>query len=160
MRVGAQGEIREEMAGIQNILPERLRRKSALGFVGLIAWAVFMLWGFGLETVGGRLMLELDGVVISRQEIPRTAGVHGTGTIYVVREADGTDHKYIAGATDASLSRDIPKGTYLKKQKWDLSYTENGVRVDDFSRVFYGITCGIALACLLWGVFQLARQHE
>jgi len=128
--------------------------------VMLIAVAIWILWGFGYETIGQRLLLELDGVVISRQEIPRSWATHGTGTAYVVRGADGTDHRYVSGATDASLPDDIPIGADLEKHGWQLSYSLNGVRVDDFPRYFYSAMCGIALACLLWAALQWVRRHD
>ena len=123
----------------------------------LIFVAIFIFWGFGYETVGQRLALELDGTVIARQEIPQTWYSHGTGMTYVVRSVDGVDHRYVAGATDASLPRDIPVGTRLIKHKWELSYYRNGAHVDDFPRIFYGATLGIACGCLLWAGLQWRR---
>jgi hypothetical protein len=51
-------------------------------------------------------------------------------------------------ATDASLPRSMPVGTYLKKQKWHLYYERNEQRVNDFPIVFYQVTFGIALGCV------------
>lgn len=136
------------------------RRPSAPAPAALILMALFILWGFGIDTVGRRLVTHVEGVVISRQIIPRQWYSHGTSTIYVVRGPDGIDHQYVAGATDASLPRNIPVGAYLTKHQWELSYLLNGKRIDDFPRVFYSVTSGIALACLLWGGLLWMRGRE
>ena len=97
-----------------NAAPRGRRAKSEQPLpVMLICLALFIFWGFGYETVGLRLGIALDGVVIARQEIPRNWYTHGTGTIYVVRGSNGTDQKYIAGATDGSLPRNIPLGAQI-----------------------------------------------
>lgn len=142
---------------------DRLRlkpRPREIAPVMLIAVAIMIFWSFGVESVGRRLVIELDGVVIARQQIPRTWSKHGTGMTYVVRGADGVDRPYVAGGTDASLPRDIPIGTYLQKRKWELSYFRNGSRIDDFPRLFYSGLGGIALACLLGATLQLVRRHD
>jgi|SRR5271155_3095329 hypothetical protein len=127
--------------------------------VVLICFALFILWGFGYETVGLRLGIALDGVVISRQELPRNWYTHGTGTAYVVRADDGTDQSYVAGATDGSLPRSLPLGAHVTKRKWELSYLLNGKRVEDFPVMFYAVVLAGALVCLVWSALQVARRH-
>ena len=126
----------------------------------LIAVALWIVWGFGYETVWQRLALELDGTVIARREIPQTWASHGPATAYVVRGADGRGHDYVSGGNDASLPGNIPIGTGIEKHKWALSYSLNGVRIDDFPIYFYSAWYGVALACVLWAVLQVARRHD
>src|SRR5215472_5539500 len=107
----------------------------------------FILWGFGFETVGKRLYPQLDGTVISS----RTLVSWGRrATEYVLRGCDGHEITYVAGPTDASLPRNLPIGTYVKKQRWSLSYVQNGQTVDDFNYLFY--------TAILCGAFALAAQ--
>ena len=137
------------------------RRRTAGPRPGvLIGVALWIVWGFGYETVWQRLALELDGTVIARREIPPSWATHGTATAYVVRGADGRDHDYVSGATDASLPGNIPVGTTIEKHRWALSYSLNGVRIEDFPTDFYSAWCGVALACVLWAVLQVARRHD
>jgi hypothetical protein len=148
------------MAGDEIIRQQRRRGAAGPPPVALTLVAIFIIRGFGYETVGSRLTTVLDGVVIARQEIPRTPYAHGTGMIYTVRSADGVDHSYVAGATDGSLPRDIPVGAQITKRKWELSYLSDGRRVDDFPRTFYGIILGVACGCLLWGGLQWWRGRH
>jgi hypothetical protein len=135
--------------------------QSGPGPLLLVGVAVFIFWGFGYETVWDRLTLVLNGVVISYQYLPPTTLRHGSGAIYTIRDPDGRDTKYIAGATDASLPKHIPVGTYVDKRKWELSYLLDGKRVDDFPLYFYMGAFGLACGCLLWAVLQwLARRRS
>jgi hypothetical protein len=102
----------------------------------LICIGLWVLWGFGYETVGLRLSIDLNGLIVDRQTIPRNWSTHGTGTVYTVRADNGTMQRYVAGATDGSLPRDIPLGARIAKRKWELSYTLNGTRVLNFPIVF------------------------
>jgi hypothetical protein len=122
----------------------------------LIIAAIWIYWGFGYETVWQRLTVQLDGVVVARQEVSTSSR---RGTIYVLRGPDGSDQEYVAGATDASLSRDMPIGTIIKKRKWELSYEKNGVLVD-FPTYAYSAIFGIAFACLFWAGLQLLRRSK
>lgn len=117
-------------------------------------FALFILWGFGYQTLWARLTTHVDGIVTSRVYLPRTWWTHGPGTKYLILQVDGTTNEYVAGCTDASLSRAIPVGTKLRKLKWELSYSVNGSRVDDFPRYFYFLILSGAVALLLWSRHQ------
>jgi hypothetical protein len=121
-----------------------------------LIFGLFILWGFGYETVGTRLKTQLEGVVVSSRDIPST-GAPRYATEYTLRGPDGRESVYVAGATDASLPRSMPVGTSLKKQRWHLNYEKNGQRVDDFGVSFYGMMLGIAVACLAWSIFLSCR---
>jgi len=121
-----------------------------------LIFGLFILWGFGYETVGTRLKTQLEGVVVSSRDIPST-GAPRYATEYTLRGPDGRESVYVAGATDASLPRSMPVGTTLKKQRWHLAYEKNGQRVDDFGVSFYGMMLGIAVACLAWSIFLSRR---
>ncbi len=120
--------------------------------------ALWIGWGFGLNTVGKRLWAELDGVVISSQDVPPTRDARYR-TDYVLRSSDGREHSYVAGATDASLPRSLPVGTHLVKRKWHLDYVQNGQTIDDFPISMYAIVIAIGLTCLRWS-FTLWRDQR
>ena len=127
--------------------------------VPFLILAVWIIWIFGFQTVGARLTTELDGLVVSSQDVPAGRGPRYS-TEYTLRGPDGGQRIYVAGATDASLPRSLPVGTYLRKKKWRLSYTENGEIVNDFPISFYVLTLGIAIGCLGWSVFALLRRDR
>ena len=125
-----------------------------------LIFGLFILWGFGVDTVGRRLNIELEGVVTSSRDIPITRGPR-YATEYTLRGTDGLDHVYVAGPTDASLPRSMPVGTYLRKVRWHLYYERNGQRVDDFPLFFYEATLTIAFCCLVWSflLWQGSRRR-
>jgi hypothetical protein len=116
-------------------------------------FAVYIAWGFGYETVVARLRTEVEGVVVSRRDIPST-GAPRYATEYVVRGSDGQDHLYVAGATDADLPRSMPVGTEIKKLRWRLSYERDGREVG-FPVAFYSAVFGVALSFLIWSFLLL-----
>jgi len=123
--------------------------------LALVAWALWMLWGFGVQTVWVRLNTEVDGVVVSSRDTPFT-GAPRYATSYVVHGSDGRDHAYVAGCTDAALSRSMPVGTHIHKARWQLGYERNGQRVN-FPTAVYAAILGTATACLFWGILQWRR---
>ena len=136
-----------------------MRSKTSPNPAVPLMFAMFILWGFGYETVGARLKTEVDGVVISSRDIPST-GAPRYATEYTLRGPDGRETIYVAGATDASLPRSMPVGTNLKKERWHLDYEKNGERVEDFGVFFYGSIIGIALACVVWSFILWRRQGQ
>jgi hypothetical protein len=120
-------------------------------FVIAGAWFLFMV----LYTLFGRLTTEVDGTIISRQIIsePRR------GTIYSLRDSKGNLETYVAGATDASLSRDIPIGTHVTKKRWHLGYNLNDNYIDDFSITFYSIVASVGVCCL-WFAIIIGRSNK
>ena len=127
--------------------------------VVLIVFGMWILWGFGFESLGRRLMTSVEGTIISSQDIPYPLAPARHGTEYTLRTPDGSNVPYVAGATDASLPRNIPVGTYIKKQRFRLSYERNGQEINDFSLPFYAAILSAAVACLVWGV-KLNREPQ
>lgn len=101
----------------------------------LAAFALWILWGFGYETLFTRLMTDVEGTVTSAQDIPYPLAPARYGTEYVFKNAEGRTISYIAGATDASLARSMPVGTHIKKRRWYFSYQRDGKQVDEFGIV-------------------------
>jgi hypothetical protein len=118
----------------------------------LVCVALFILWGFGYETVWDRLTADIDGVIVSSRDVP-SKGAPRYATEYVIRGPDGQAHTYVAGPTDSSLERSMPIGTRVHKERWKLGYERDGHQVS-FPIEFYSAILGIALACLLWAVLQ------
>jgi hypothetical protein len=123
--------------------------------------AVWSLWGLwvSLSPLWFRLNTELDGQVISAQDIPPTRGPR-YATRYILREPDGRDVEYFAGPTSDSLPRSMPVGTFLNKPKWTVYYDMDGKRYDTglpwFSILIACFFCG----CLIWSIrAELAERH-
>jgi hypothetical protein len=133
-------------------------RKGLDPFVLLLS-GLGILWGFGFDTVGRRLEIQVDGVVTSSLDIPATRGPR-YATEYTLRGPGGQNHIYVAGPTDASLPRSMPVGTYLKKPRWHLDYWRNKQRVDDFPIFFYQAVLGIALGCVVGSVILWRGQRQ
>jgi hypothetical protein len=124
---------------------------GAFAFGGVVALLM------ALTTVGGRLLIEVDGTITAREE---TSG-NRRAAIYTVSSTNGSITTFTSGATDASLPRNLPVGSHITKRKWELAYTLNGQQVSDFSIGFYGGVFVLA-GCLLWFSTTLAVQqwHE
>lgn len=123
---------------------------KAFVFGGLVA--IFMA-GY---TTFGRLDTEVDGVIMARH---LTIG-NRPAAIYTVKNSGGGTLTYIAGATDSSLPRNLPIGAHVTKRRWDLGYTVDGQRRDDFSTTFYSIIFAIG-ACTLWfAAFDFFQKRQ
>ena len=109
-------------------------------------WFLFM----GVNEITGRLLIEVEGVVVSS----RTTAGNRPVTAYVLRGSDGEERGYTAGPTDKSLPRRLPVGTYLGKNKYELSYVENGKVVNDFPLGFYVGICCVGIMLAWWGISQ------
>jgi hypothetical protein len=116
----------------------------------LFALALWLFWGFGYQTVWRRLLMDVEGTVISARDVTSPLAPSRRGTEYVILSPAGRTIHYIAGATDASLSRDIPIGAHIKKQQWQLSYEQDGQRID-FPTPFYVVMLSIAVGIVVWG---------
>jgi hypothetical protein len=103
----------------------------------LLLFSLWILWGFGYETVGKRLMLQVDGTVLSKRDMPYPIAPNRYSTEYLVQRRDGTNQIFVAGPTDASLPRNIAVGTTLRKLRWHVNYESDGYWVNDFSVPFY-----------------------
>jgi len=123
-----------------------------LGFASLL----FFL--FGANEIVQRLLIEVDGTVISSQ----TTTGNRPATTYVLRRPDGAEQRYVAGATDKSLPRRLPEGTHISKLRYHLAWELNGQPVNDFPLFFYVGACGLGAMLAYWALFQwrLNRVHN
>jgi hypothetical protein len=136
----------------------RFRVKIEPAVIPLLV-GLFLLWGFGYETLWTRLITQLEGVVIFSRDIPSTSAPRHA-TEYLVRGPDGVETPYIAGPTDAYLPQGMPVGTSVKKLRWRTDYERNGQRVDNFNALLYMLFVGIGAACLVWSSFLWARRGQ
>jgi len=116
----------------------------------LILFGLFILWGFGWNTVGRRLLMAIDGVIVARRAV-------SSATEYTVRGDNGSKQLLLAGATDASLPGDMPVGTRIRKKLWHLDYEQDGQR-ESFPWIFYSLALRIALSLVIWGILILRSQ--
>jgi len=122
------------------------RRKATV----FIAFGLFILWGFGWNTVGRQLLTSIDGVIVVRRVVP-------SATEYTVRGDDGNEKVFRAGATDASLPGSMPVGTRIRKKLWHLDYERDGHR-ESFPWILYSSVLGIAVSLIAWGILILRSQ--
>jgi hypothetical protein len=120
--------------------------------------ALWILWGFGFQTLWARYTTAVEGTVISSQDVPSKGAPRYT-TEYVVRGADGHDYQYVAGATDASLERSIPVGSHVQKKWGQLGYELNG-RWESFPVYAYSATFGAAFFAIFWAALLQWRSNE
>jgi len=128
------------------------------------AWAkvlfgLFILWGFGWETIGRRLQTSVDGVIVASRDVPST-GAPRYATEYTVRGAGGEEQIFWAGPTDASLPRSMPVGTQIRKLRWHLNYEQNGTLIGFPEKFFYAPVLACALIMVIWGVLVLRSDPE
>jgi hypothetical protein len=131
----------------------------------LLFFGLFILWGFGYGTFGKFLYTQVDGTIVSKRQIRlrRFPPSEHTwpGTEYHLRAPEGREIVYVAGPTDASLPRDIPVGTYVKKRRWSLSYERDGERVSGlYFLLSYGLWMSVGFACLVGSFFLRRRERQ
>lgn len=120
------------------------------------------VWAFALllllitvPSLVGRLQQSSSGTIINTvtRDDPRRT------TYYTLQNIDGATQTLIAGATDASLPRDLPKGTVIEKKKWQIGYSLDSVYRTGFPLGSYvGGVLG-AVVLVAYG-FRLWHQHR
>jgi hypothetical protein len=137
------------------------RPKSGYAFPVRPALTLFALGMLGFTVYNGwsRLATDIDGKVIARQELPKTPQNHGAKTVYTFEHRDGTHSEYTADGNDASLPQTFPIGASLVKRKWELGYTLNGQRVDDFPIIGFWLFISVGLAVLAGAAFLFRSRN-
>jgi hypothetical protein len=123
--------------------------------MGILLFSVYVIGVFG-GTLGIRLWTQLDGVVVTSQDIPARGDPRGV-TEYTLRGPDGRESRYTAGPLDPLLPRSMLVGTYLKKKRWRVDYERDGGQVNDFSLPLYLAVLTVGFSCLSWS-FLLWRR--
>jgi hypothetical protein len=106
--------------------------------------ALFAGWTLYIAVSGivGRLLISVDGRIVSSNTAEGIRPV----TAYTIQAPHG-ESSYIAGPTDDSLPRRMPIGTYIRKNKYDLSYSKDGKIINDFPLGFHLLWLGISTIC-------------
>jgi hypothetical protein len=134
--------------------------RSALIFI-LAIIGFGLLWEVGYEGMWYRLQTKLDGTIIDRQDLPQSRQTHGPKTLYKIRRGDRSLGEYLAlDHNDFSLPRTMPVGGSVVKRKWELSYTLNGQRVDDFPLPAYLALLAAGFLCLSGAVVLSVRGQK
>lgn len=147
-----------------NVLDFRPKQSLAEWSVGrrdaimLVLIGLFLMWGFGWQTVGRRLWTNVDGVIITSRDVP-AKGAPRYATEYTVRGNDSSETVFWAGPTDGSLARSMPVGTRILKKRWHLDYDRDGHHVG-FPYVFYAFILSLALVLLVRGLLLLYTQRK
>ncbi len=135
---------------------------STLQLTGIALYSIFILYGFGLGTLGTRLYTQINGTIVAVRDDPFT-GAPRYASIYTLREDNGFEFNYVAGCTDASLPRSLPVGTVVKKERWSWSPEINGSWEFDPAYILFLLMVGSAAIALAWSAFKLldsARSRE
>ncbi|MGH7923704.1 MAG: hypothetical protein ACREQH_03835 [Candidatus Binatus sp.] len=125
---------------------DREKRNGILYVLSLVS--IWFIFGFGYLTVWHFLNINLEGVVISSEDVPYR-GAPRYVTEYLIRGPNGEKFPYVAGPSDSTLPRSMAVGTHIKKTRWSLYYQLNGVW-HSFPFVFYSIVLTGALVILLY----------
>jgi len=138
-----------------------IKRQNLLWWLALPGAA---LLAFSIGTTAERALLVLDGIVTERQEGMDTSSRNRHFTNYTLQSTTGETLRYQALGTDQSIRRDLPLGTHLIKQKWQLTYHLGDRQVSDFPIIFYSLT-GLIGAVLLFvapvqALLRSRKQHE
>lgn len=120
--------------------------------ISLLA-ALWIIWAFGIQTVGVRLWTEVNGTVVQSRDEPYTHAPRYV-TQYAIRQSDGRIITYISGPTDGYLPRSMPIGTKIRKQRWHFAFEMDGKTINDFPILFYAGALGIAVSLFLWSFLQ------
>ena len=121
--------------------------------------ALWILWGSGYKMLWN-LRTEVEGTVISAKDIPWPLASGQHATEYLFRSPGGQTFPYVARPTDPSLPGSIAVGTYIKKQRWHLSYNKDGKQINDFGILFYAGSLTIAAGCLMRGIRLFKSEWE
>lgn len=105
-----------------------------------------------VSTMYGRLAIEVDGKVASVTQacLPQE---NRCASVYIIDTISRPRQTYAAGATDASLRRNIPVGSAIKKRKWQWTHQIDGKEIDDFPLGFYRVILAFSVATLTHALY-------
>lgn len=113
-------------------------------------WALWIVWGFGVQTLGAWLWLDVNGTITESRDVPSTSAPR-----YVTHyKLQGEPSTYTAGATDASLPRSLAVGTVIHKQRWCVDYELNGKTANTFPTSIYAMISAGAIWLAVWSFIE------
>lgn len=125
-------------------------------FCIIVGAIIFIIYG---PSVIERLRTEVNGVVISKRDIPEV-GASYYMTEYNIRGQDDKKTVYIAKPTAASLPRSMPIGTHIRKNRWNYSYERDGIITKDFPSRLYNFWLLKSVLLISWGIGELIYNHQ
>jgi hypothetical protein len=125
----------------------------------LAIFALLILYICGFQVAWPRLILQVEGKVVSSQDVPST-GAPRYATYYLIQAPNGQIFPYVAGCTDASLPRSLPVGTNIIKRRWEWKPRLNGAGPSDNTTIFYLAASGTAIGCLAWCTYRIAFRSN
>jgi len=117
-----------------------------------------LAWLFAGSETYQRADLELNGTIVSANTTCMQPWNNRCATAYIFKARDGSRQRYVAGPTDQALPRRLPVGTVLVKDRWTLSYSLNGRKIDDFPILFYCGVLVLGLGGFAWWVLLRMRN--
>lgn len=108
------------------------------------------------------LLAQFDGVVVARTDVRYPPWTRNHATRYVIRGSDGQERIFTTDPSDGG-THGFPIGTRLRKQRWDLSYEENGQPVNDFPLAWYGlwliVDFAVVAGCVILAIMIRIRDR-
>jgi hypothetical protein len=138
------------------LVPDKKTHEAS--YAMLSVFALWLLFGFGYETVWQRLVVDVDGTVVESKDLP-FKGAPRYSTVYKLRTMDNQLVAYVSEATDASLYRSMVVGTYVHKKKWELGYQKDQEWIA-FPISFYLVILGSAVLLFLRSMIFYKRWRK
>jgi len=105
-----------------------------------------------------RAELQLNGTIVSATTGCMQPWNNRCASTYVIEARDGSRQTYVAGSVDHALPRRLAVGTVVVKNRWVLSYSLNGRKIDDFPIFFYAGVAVLGLGGAGWWVLRRASR--
>ena len=152
------GDFKYSSSGYEAAKPSLLDMKIVLPRKINFLYIIAVIWGipiiaFSLFNFYSRMNIEVKGEVIAAEVHRNEEYGNISYTDYQILQGDGTVIRYRASANDPALSREIPVGTKLVKNRWELSYTLDGREVKDFPIGAYSIELIVGIVLFVGGLF-------
>ena len=126
-----------------------------------------LIWGIPLLCIAflpvlARAQIEVHGRVLQRTvECPDPSNLSRCNTLYLLETQDSNAPFYsVAGYANSSIlqNTNLPPGTVVDKDKWQLTYSVNGREVDDFDLGAYLIMAILGLLITGLGLWRALKD--
>ncbi len=142
-----------------------MKRVGKFGITGVTVVLGILLVVFSLTQIGYRLAIDLSGIITKAEKVQSEKGPLGNPQRYfteylVLHNATGETNHYRAKGNDVALSRNLEVGSEVEKKKWRLSYSVDGVVMEDFPTLFYGAILLVGSILLVVGATTGKRKND
>lgn len=134
----------------------------------LLALAVIFVWGLpmiilSISSTLNRAVIEVKGTVIgSSIRCLDPSNNTRCDVYYMIEPKDGgMPFQYVSGYADSSIAQrmSLPNGTKIEKIKWAISYSINGIEINDFPIIFNIIILCFGIVIIFLGFLAFRRSN-